>query len=106
MLPVSGIIPLQSGVRPGILILRRPHAGADRLGDGTFLFGSSSHDPEELAEASRIDGAGPMRFFFDVVLPLSKTSMAALFVSSSSTVEQYLWPCSSRPTSRCTRVSA
>jgi len=36
--------------------------------------------PEELAEASRIDGAGPMRFFFDVVLPLSKTSMAALFV--------------------------
>src|SRR5260221_150830 len=36
--------------------------------------------PEELAEAARIDGAGPMRFFVDVVLPLSKTSMAALFV--------------------------
>src|SRR6185503_5874922 len=36
--------------------------------------------PDELAEAARIDGAGPMRFFWDVVLPLSKTSIAALFV--------------------------
>src|SRR5918992_695439 len=36
--------------------------------------------PDELAEAARIDGAGPMRFFKDVLLPLSKTSMAALFV--------------------------
>ena len=34
--------------------------------------------PDELAEAARIDGAGPMRFFWDVVVPLSKTSMAAL----------------------------
>src|SRR5467141_1867652 len=49
--------------------------------------------PEELAEASRIDGAGPMRFFFDVVLPLSKTSMAALFVIQFiSGRKQYLWP--------------
>ena len=31
--------------------------------------------PDELAEAARIDGAGPMRFFKDVVLPLSRTSM-------------------------------
>src|SRR5258708_22242316 len=36
--------------------------------------------PEELAEAARIDGAGPMRFFRDMLLPLSKTSIAALFV--------------------------
>src|SRR5213075_857222 len=36
--------------------------------------------PEELAEAARIDGAGPMRFFRHVVRPLSKTSIAALFV--------------------------
>jgi len=36
--------------------------------------------PDELAEAARMDGAGPMRFFWDVVVPLSKTSMAALFV--------------------------
>src|SRR5262245_10208039 len=36
--------------------------------------------PDELAEAARIDGAGPMRFFWDVLLPLSRTSIAALFV--------------------------
>jgi len=49
--------------------------------------------PDELAEAARIDGAGPMRFFFDVVLPLSKTSMAALFVIQFIYGwNQYLWP--------------
>jgi len=49
--------------------------------------------PEELAEASRIDGAGPMRFFFDVVLPLSKTNIAALFVILFIFGwNQYLWP--------------
>jgi sn-glycerol 3-phosphate transport system permease protein len=49
--------------------------------------------PEELAEASRIDGAGPMRFFFDVVLPLSKTSIAALVVIQFIYGwNQYLWP--------------
>jgi len=49
--------------------------------------------PEELAEASRIDGAGPARFFFDVVLPLSKTSIAALFVIQFIYGwNQYLWP--------------
>jgi len=36
--------------------------------------------PDELVEASRIDGAGPMRFFIDVLVPLSMTSIAALFV--------------------------
>jgi sn-glycerol 3-phosphate transport system permease protein len=47
----------------------------------TFLFRQFFMTiPDELAEAARIDGAGPMRFFFDVVLPLSKTSIAALFV--------------------------
>jgi sn-glycerol 3-phosphate transport system permease protein len=49
--------------------------------------------PDELTEASRIDGAGPMRFFFDVLLPLSKTSMAALFVIQFIYGwNQYLWP--------------
>jgi sn-glycerol 3-phosphate transport system permease protein len=49
--------------------------------------------PDELAEAARIDGAGPMRFFFDVVLPLSKTSIAALFVIQFIYGwNQYLWP--------------
>src|SRR3954470_12721855 len=49
--------------------------------------------PDELAEAARIDGAGPLRFFRDVVLPLSKTSMAALFVIQFIYGwNQYLWP--------------
>ena len=49
--------------------------------------------PDELAEAARIDGAGPMRFFFDVVLPLSGTSIAALFVIQFIYGwNQYLWP--------------
>ena len=49
--------------------------------------------PEELAEAARIDGAGPLRFFKDVLLPLSTTSIAALFVIQFIYGwNQYLWP--------------
>jgi sn-glycerol 3-phosphate transport system permease protein len=49
--------------------------------------------PDELTEASRMDGAGPMRFFIDVLLPLSKTSIAALFVIQFIYGwNQYLWP--------------
>jgi sn-glycerol 3-phosphate transport system permease protein len=49
--------------------------------------------PEELAEAARIDGAGPMRFFVDILLPLSRTSIAALFVIMFIYGwNQYLWP--------------
>ena len=49
--------------------------------------------PDELVEAARIDGAGPMRFFRDVLLPLSKTSIAALFVIQFIYGwNQYLWP--------------
>jgi sn-glycerol 3-phosphate transport system permease protein len=49
--------------------------------------------PEELTEAARMDGAGPMRFFKDVLLPLSATSTAALFVIQFIYGwNQYLWP--------------
>ena len=49
--------------------------------------------PDELVEAARIDGAGAMRFFKDILLPLSKTSMAALFVIQFIYGwNQYLWP--------------
>jgi sn-glycerol 3-phosphate transport system permease protein len=49
--------------------------------------------PDELAEAARMDGAGPVRFFFDVLLPLSATSTAALFVIQFIYGwNQYLWP--------------
>jgi sn-glycerol 3-phosphate transport system permease protein len=49
--------------------------------------------PDELVEAARIDGAGPMRFFRDVLVPLSATSIAALFVIQFIYGwNQYLWP--------------
>ena len=49
--------------------------------------------PEELAEAARIDGAGPLRFFWDVIVPLSRTNIAALFVIMFILGwNQYLWP--------------
>ena len=49
--------------------------------------------PDELTEAARIDGAGPLRFFRDVLLPLSRTSIAALFVIQFIYGwNQYLWP--------------
>ncbi len=48
---------------------------------------------DELLEAARMDGAGPMRFFWDVLLPLSKTNIAALFVIMFIYGwNQYLWP--------------
>ncbi|MFP1929964.1 sn-glycerol-3-phosphate ABC transporter permease UgpE [Lonsdalea quercina] len=60
----------------------------------TFLFRQCFMTlPNELMEAARIDGAGPMRFFFDMVLPLSKTNLAALFVIIFIYGwNQYLWP--------------
>jgi sn-glycerol 3-phosphate transport system permease protein len=60
----------------------------------TFLFRQFFMTvPDELTEAARIDGAGPMRFFVDVLLPLSKTSIAALFVIQFIYGwNQYLWP--------------
>jgi sn-glycerol 3-phosphate transport system permease protein len=60
----------------------------------TFLFRQFFMTlPDELMEAARIDGAGAMRFFWDVVLPLSKTNMAALFVITFIYGwNQYLWP--------------
>jgi sn-glycerol 3-phosphate transport system permease protein len=61
---------------------------------GTFLYRQFFLTiPTELVEASKMDGAGPIRFFWDVLLPLSKTNMAALatimFVYAWN---QYLWP--------------
>ena len=60
----------------------------------TFLFRQFFMTvPDELAEAARVDGASPLRFFWDVLLPLSKTTMAALFVIQFIYGwNQYLWP--------------
>jgi sn-glycerol 3-phosphate transport system permease protein len=49
--------------------------------------------PDELTEAARIDGAGPLKFFKDILLPLSRTNIAALFVILFIYGwNQYLWP--------------
>ncbi|WP_445680697.1 sn-glycerol-3-phosphate ABC transporter permease UgpE [Radicibacter daui] len=49
--------------------------------------------PDELVEAARLDGAGAMRFFKDILLPLSRTNIAALFVVTFIYGwTQYLWP--------------
>ncbi len=61
---------------------------------GTFLYRQFFMTiPDELVEASKMDGSGPLEFFWDVLLPLSRTNMLALatimFVSSWN---QYLWP--------------
>ena len=60
----------------------------------TFLFRQFFMTlPDELLEAARIDGAGAMRFFWDIVLPLSTTNLAALFVITFIYGwNQYLWP--------------
>jgi len=48
---------------------------------------------DEMLESARIDGAGPMRFFWDILLPLSRTNIAALFVILFIYGwNQYLWP--------------
>ena len=60
----------------------------------TFLFRQFFMSvPDELVEAARMDGASPMQFFKDILLPLSKTSIAALFVIQFIYGwNQYLWP--------------
>jgi sn-glycerol 3-phosphate transport system permease protein len=60
----------------------------------TFLFRQFFMTvPDELCEAVRIDGAGPIRFFFDILVPMSRTSIAALFVILFIYGwNQYLWP--------------
>ncbi|MGB1159650.1 MAG: sn-glycerol-3-phosphate ABC transporter permease UgpE [Alphaproteobacteria bacterium] len=60
----------------------------------TFLFRQFFMTiPDELAEAARVDGASPMKFFIDIVVPMSRTNMAALFVILFIYGwNQYLWP--------------
>jgi len=60
----------------------------------TFLFRQFFMTvPDELAEAARVDGARPMRFFIDILMPMSRTNMAALFVILFIYGwNQYLWP--------------
>jgi sn-glycerol 3-phosphate transport system permease protein len=61
---------------------------------GTFLYRQFFLTvPDELTEAARMDGAGPLRFFVDILLPLSRNNMAALgTIMFLWAWNQYLWP--------------
>ncbi|MBV6658789.1 MAG: ABC transporter permease subunit [Devosiaceae bacterium] len=61
---------------------------------GTFFFRQFFRSvPEELIEAARIDGAGPLKFFIDILVPLSRTMIAAIFIIMFVFGwNQYLWP--------------
>lgn len=96
---IAWLIETLSGVRIVLdLSLINTYAGLTlpliATATGTFLFRQFYLTlPDELTEAAKMDGAGPFRFFRDMVLPLSKTNMAALavimFVFGWN---QYLWP--------------
>jgi len=98
-LGITGLVQTLSGIRIGLeWNLLNSYTGLIlplvATATGTFLYRQFFMTiPDELVEASKMDGAGPMRFFFDVLLPLSRTNMLALatimFVSSWN---QYLWP--------------
>ena len=99
MAGITGLIETLSGVRVTLeWNLLNSYAGLIlplvATATGTFLYRQFFMTiPDELVEASKMDGSGPLRFFWDVLLPLSRTNMLALatimFVSSWN---QYLWP--------------
>ncbi|TRL38689.1 ABC transporter permease subunit [Rhizobium straminoryzae] len=97
--PVKSILSLFGGIQIGIdWNLLNSYTGLTlpliATATGTFLYRQFFMTlPDELAEAARMDGSGPVRFFFDMLLPLSRTNMLALttimFVYGWN---QYLWP--------------
>ena len=98
-LGITGLVQTLAGVRIGLeWNLLNSYTGLIlplvATATGTFLYRQFFMTiPDELVEASKMDGAHPVEFFFDVLLPLSRTNMLALatimFVSSWN---QYLWP--------------
>ncbi|MBT9369613.1 ABC transporter permease subunit [Rhizobium sp. CSW-27] len=97
--PVKFILSLFGGIQIGVdWNLLNSYTGLTlpliATATGTFLYRQFFMTlPDELAEAARMDGSGPVRFFFDMLLPLSRTNMLALttimFVYGWN---QYLWP--------------
>ncbi|TKC90794.1 sn-glycerol-3-phosphate ABC transporter permease UgpE [Trinickia terrae] len=100
---VTLMLPVEVRIFPTVQVVSSLHLSNTYAGltlpliasaTATFLFRQFFMTlPDELMEAARIDGAGPLRFFKDVVLPLSKTNIAALFVITFIYGwNQYLWP--------------
>jgi sn-glycerol 3-phosphate transport system permease protein len=100
---ITLMLPVEVRIFPTVQVVSSMHLANTYAGltlpliasaTATFLFRQFFMTlPDELMEAARIDGAGPLRFFWDVVLPLSKTNIAALFVITFIYGwNQYLWP--------------
>ncbi|MGF6938767.1 sn-glycerol 3-phosphate transport system permease protein [Paraburkholderia sp. UCT70] len=100
---ITLMLPVEVRIFPTVQVVSSMHLSNTYTGltlpliasaTATFLFRQFFKTlPDELMEAARIDGAGALRFFWDVVLPLSRTTMAALFVITFIYGwNQYLWP--------------
>lgn len=100
---VTLMLPVEVRIFPTVQVVSSMHLANTYAGltlplvasaTATFLFRQFFMTlPDELIEAARIDGAGALRFFWDIVLPLSKTNIAALFVITFIYGwNQYLWP--------------
>jgi sn-glycerol 3-phosphate transport system permease protein len=97
------LLPLEVRIMPSYQVMSQLHLLNSYTGlivpllasaTGTFFFRQFFKSvPDELLEAARIDGAGPWKFFVDVLVPLSKTMMAAIFIIMFIYGwNQYLWP--------------
>ncbi|TKI07144.1 sn-glycerol-3-phosphate ABC transporter permease UgpE [Martelella alba] len=100
---ITLMLPVEVRIFPTVDVIARLHLMDSYTGltlplmasaTATFLFRQFFLTiPHELLEAARIDGAGPLRFLWDILLPLSKTNLAALFVITFIYGwNQYLWP--------------
>jgi sn-glycerol 3-phosphate transport system permease protein len=103
MIFITLMLPVEVRIMPTYKVVTDLHLINTRMGmilpiiasaTATFLFRQMFLTvPDELTEAARVDGARPMQFFRDVLLPLSATSIAALFVIQFIYGwNQYLWP--------------
>ncbi|MDQ0455368.1 sn-glycerol-3-phosphate ABC transporter permease UgpE [Rhizobium paknamense] len=97
------LLPLEVRIMPSYQVMSELHLLNTYTGlilpllasaTGTFFFRQFFKSvPEELLEAARIDGAGPFKFFIDILIPLSRTMIAAVFIIMFVYGwNQYLWP--------------
>jgi sn-glycerol 3-phosphate transport system permease protein len=97
------LLPLEVRILPSYEVMHKLHLINTYTGlivpllasaTGTFFFRQFFKSvPDEVLEAARIDGAGPFKFFIDILIPLSKTMIAAMFIIMFVYGwNQYLWP--------------
>lgn len=97
------LLPLEVRILPSYEVISDMNLGNTYTGlivpliasaTATFFFRQYFRSiPEEMIEAARIDGAGPVKFFIDILVPLSRTMIAAMFIIMFVFGwNQYLWP--------------